>query len=192
MPKDSVRSPLEDWSIWRRGYWFGERTFYSDFHLGLDVIVPHGTPLREPEEGERVLQGTFRQGGNTIHFKGKSGVLYRFLHLKDFNGELGHTGSTGVSTGPHVHIDISRNGSLELTNRANFIDPEAYFAMSEYENTVVRNSASGEFSLFLGGVRRKVSEKRSGLAALTLLQRKMEIVDLPEDVYDNLTKGKDF
>jgi len=63
--------------------------------------------------------------------------------------------------------------------------------MSEYENKVVRNTETGEYSLFLG-VRHKIKEKRAGLASITIQQRKMEFVDLAPDVYNSLPKGSDF
>jgi murein DD-endopeptidase MepM/ murein hydrolase activator NlpD len=41
---------------------------------------------------------------------------------------IGYVGNTGTKGGqPHMHIDISKNGKLELNNYNNFIDPEKYF-----------------------------------------------------------------
>lgn len=126
--------PLTYWKTYKRGYTFGVPTSYSNFHLGLDVICPIGTKLYAWDDCEvvKVLKGP--QGGNTIWVKA-DGMLFRFLHLnkpgvvgKFREGDvIGETGNTGLSTGPHVHIDISKNGKLELNNRKNFIDPEKYF-----------------------------------------------------------------
>lgn len=45
-----------------RGYRFGEKTFYSDFHLGTDYIVPPGTPIFAPAACEISLAGNFPEG----------------------------------------------------------------------------------------------------------------------------------
>jgi len=121
----------------KSGYKFGVKTFYNDFHIGTDKIVPVGTPIYAPTSGKVVSTVNGKEGGNTIQFVDSNGKLWRFLHLSKFaskGGEevkpgqiIGYSGNSGaVSSGPHVHIDISNNGKLELNNRANFIDPDAY------------------------------------------------------------------
>lgn len=124
--------PLKNWHTLKRGYTFGVPTFYSDFHLGLDIIVPEGTQIFAPEAGDvTTMEGS--EGGLTVWLKTKK-HLYRFLHLSELPKEgsvkagaiIGKTGNTGQSSGPHVHIDISK-GELRLGERENFIDPEAFF-----------------------------------------------------------------
>lgn len=97
-------------------------------------MVPEGTPIFAPYDGEvKTLWGD--EGGNTVHFSG-NGHLVRFLHLSKFakkgkvkTGDIiGYSGNTGVSSGPHVHIDVSR-GTLQLNNRKNFVDPDLYFRL---------------------------------------------------------------
>lgn len=43
-----MKYPLKNWRKIKRGYRFGEKTFYSDFHLGTDYIVLPGTLTRGP------------------------------------------------------------------------------------------------------------------------------------------------
>jgi len=134
-----MRLPLKNWSKIKRGYRFGERTFYSDFHLGTDYIVPEGTPIYAPLNCEIVKAGNFPEGGNTVHAKLKSrkyGLLVmRLMHLSKMSplgkykaGDiLGYTGNTGKLTlSPHLHIDLSRK-KVEIKNFKNFIDPEKFF-----------------------------------------------------------------
>lgn len=126
--------PLNKWLVYPRGYKFGQKTFYSDFHLGLDIVCPSGTEIIAwgNLEVSKTLIGA--QGGNTIWIK-IDGKLFRCMHLVKpgkvgFYKEgqvIGYTGNTGTSTAPHLHIDISKNGNLELNNHSNFIDPEEYF-----------------------------------------------------------------
>lgn len=111
-------------SIWPvRGYLsagFGQRldpfTGRKDFHPGIDVSSPNGTRVVAPADGLVVSVG--RQGGygNAIVVDHGYGVVTRYGHLSGFNvkagqrvrrGEvLGFVGSTGRSTGPHLHYEV--------------------------------------------------------------------------------------
>ena len=126
--------PLENWRQLKRGYTFGVKTFYSDFHIGLDVLVPSWTKLYAPYDGN-VVTGIGKEGGNTIYLHVAGGeYLIRFLHLAKFAKQgpvkagdlIGYTGNTGLSTGPHLHVDVSKQ-QLRLYDRKNFIDPERFF-----------------------------------------------------------------
>jgi len=130
----SIEPPLRDWDKLPRGYKFGEKTFYSNFHLGLDVVVPIGTPIYAPCNG-KAEKFIGDKGGNTIWFRPDHNTDFiRFLHLNKFGklgqvykGDIiGYSGNTGNSTGPHVHIDISKK-QLDLGDTRNFINPENYF-----------------------------------------------------------------
>lgn len=61
-----------------------------------------------------------------------------------------------------------------------------------YENKVIRNIANGEFAFVLAGVRRVITKERAGFAALTAYQRKTEIVNVAEGVYNSIPRGVDF
>lgn len=141
-----MRYPLKNWKKIKRGYKFGEKTFYSSFHLGTDYLVPEGTPVYAPALCEIVKSGNFPEGGNTVHVKirnSKYGLLVmRFMHLSQMSplgkykaGEiLGRTGNTGKLTrGAHLHIDLSRK-SVDTKNHSNFINPEIFFGRRGIEN----------------------------------------------------------
>lgn len=129
--------PLKEMMI--GGYRFGQKTTYNGFHIGTDYKAKSGDVLRAPFAGNVIA--TFRESrtpmaGNHIHFKTEiNGQAYvmRFLHLNDFKGIgeyspgdiLGHTGNSGKSTGPHLHVDISRN-EFDILNHSNFINPEVF------------------------------------------------------------------
>jgi murein DD-endopeptidase MepM/ murein hydrolase activator NlpD len=122
--------PLKDRKI--IGYAFGQPTFYSSFHLGTDYMANYNK-LFAPFDGV-VTTSVGPSGGKTIQFKPTNqNVVIRFLHLEQFiktgfvkEGELiARTGNTGVSTGPHLHLDISKD-SFQINNLNNFIDPEKF------------------------------------------------------------------
>lgn len=137
-----MRYPLKNWKQLKRGYGFGEPTFYSSHHFGADYIVPEGTPVYAPASCEIIVAADFPEGGKTIHVQFRTQqyglVVMRCLHLSKFAepgkykaGEIiGYTGNTGKLTrGPHLHLDISRK-IVDPQNTANFIDPEKFFKTS--------------------------------------------------------------
>ena len=129
--------PLKNWDKLKRGYLFGQKTFYSNHHLGLDLIAPAGTPIYAWQDLEITNAICGIQGGFTAWIKCVNNIrLFRIMHLQvrakkgkykegDIIGIVGNTGS--ATTGAHLHIDISKSGSLNLKDFNNFEDPEKYF-----------------------------------------------------------------
>lgn len=111
-------------SIWPvRGYLsaaFGNRadpfTGQRDFHPGLDISTPIGTRVQAPADGVVVTTAEKGAYGNTIIIDHGFGIVTRYGHLSGFNvkpgqsvhrGEvIGFVGSTGRSTGPHLHYEV--------------------------------------------------------------------------------------
>lgn len=96
---------------------------------GIDFAVGSGTPIKAPTSG-RVENRPMTNGyGNYIRFHHGDGYIDEFLHLKDggFVAEgnynqgdvIGYTGSTGNSTGPHVHWHLI-NPAGKRVNPADF------------------------------------------------------------------------
>ena len=111
-------------SIWPvRGYLsagFGNRkdpfTGQRDFHAGIDISTPIGTRIFAPADGvvlSAAVQGAY---GNSIVVDHGYGVVTRYGHLDAYairpgqrvrRGDLiGFVGSTGRSTGPHLHYEV--------------------------------------------------------------------------------------
>ena len=111
-------------SIWPvRGYLsatFGKRldpfTGRPDFHPGIDISTPIGTRVVAPADG--IVLSTALSGGygNAIIIDHGYGVVSRYGHLDSYNvrpgqkvhrGDvIGFVGSTGRSTGPHLHYEV--------------------------------------------------------------------------------------
>jgi murein DD-endopeptidase MepM/ murein hydrolase activator NlpD len=118
-------------SIWPvRGYlssFFGRRkdpfTGQPEFHPGIDISSPTGTPIIAPADGIVAVATTRGGFGNFIIIKHKFGYITRYGHLQKYNvkeGQLvkrgqiiGFLGNTGRSRGPHLHYEVLRNGKAE-------------------------------------------------------------------------------
>ena len=109
---------------------YGVRRYYNGkfakdyYHRGLDYAGAAGSPVIAPASGRvalvgRVYQG-FRVHGNVVGIDHGQGVNSIFMHLSRINvkegdfvkaGQLiGAVGSTGASTGPHLHWGLYVNG----------------------------------------------------------------------------------
>ncbi|MBI5887641.1 MAG: peptidoglycan DD-metalloendopeptidase family protein [Deltaproteobacteria bacterium] len=93
-------------------------------HHGIDYAAPTGTPVEASGSG-RVVSAGWKSGyGNFIELKHPNGYVTGYGHLSRIGkgvspgraveqGEvIGYVGSTGISTGPHLHYEIKVNGSL--------------------------------------------------------------------------------
>lgn len=104
---------------------FGSRTdpftFKPSFHAGLDFDAVAGTPFFATASG-RVIEAGWQQGyGNQILIDHGDGFSTRYAHAErvyvkqgtivEQGTVLGAIGSTGRSTGPHLHYEVIHNGS---------------------------------------------------------------------------------
>ncbi|HHT23987.1 MAG TPA: peptidoglycan DD-metalloendopeptidase family protein [Clostridiaceae bacterium] len=111
--------------------YYGYRTFggYSDFHTGTDIGAPSGTPVVAPAPGTVTFVGWKNVNGNTVIIDHGNGMTSLYCHLSGYACSVGqvvstgqticYIGSTGFSTGPHLHYEIRVNGS--------FVDPLTYY-----------------------------------------------------------------
>ena len=103
---------------------FGYRTHpilgYSKFHSGVDIPAPSGTPIVAAKSGTVILSRLMSGYGNVIMIDHGDTVTV-YAHCSALNKSVGDSvsagdvvafvGSTGLSTGPHLHFEVRVNGS---------------------------------------------------------------------------------
>ena len=95
---------------------------YTKMHLGTDFAAPTGTPIMASGDGKITKVGWCGGGGNCVKIKHNSIYQTVYAHMSKFGrgikkgvrvkqGEIiGYVGSTGLSTGPHLHYEVIENG----------------------------------------------------------------------------------
>lgn len=93
---------------------------YKKMHKGVDFAAPRGTPILAAGSGVVERANRFGSFGNYIKIRHTDGYKTAYAHLKGFNVKkgqrvrqddvIGYVGTTGRSTGPHLHYEVHHNG----------------------------------------------------------------------------------
>jgi len=95
---------------------------YNKMHRGTDFAAPTGTPIMASGAGKIIRARWCGGGGNCVKIKHNSTYETVYAHMKSFargikegkrvkQGQIiGYVGSTGLSTGPHLHYEVIVNG----------------------------------------------------------------------------------
>tara|TARA_Y100000817_G_scaffold298428_1_gene275611 strand:- start:313 stop:1140 length:828 start_codon:yes stop_codon:yes gene_type:complete len=111
---------------------YGTRRFYNGkegkYHNGLDIAAPLGTEIVAPSSGKVLLTGDYFYNGKFIYVEHGQNLKSIFIHLNKIlvnagdmikkGQKIGEVGSTGKSTGPHLHWSVTLNSV--------YIDPETF------------------------------------------------------------------
>jgi murein DD-endopeptidase MepM/ murein hydrolase activator NlpD len=130
--KGLIRTPVEGA---RQSSGFGMRFHpvlgYSRMHQGVDFAAPSGTPILASAAGTVVMAGWGGGYGNVVILDHGKGMRTRYAHMSKVgvkNGQrvgqgqmIGRVGSTGLSTGPHLHYEVWQNGKPVNPRQAKFM-----------------------------------------------------------------------
>ena len=117
-------------------------------HMGIDYAAPIGTPIFSVANGKVAHLGYSGAFGNLIILEHPGNYHTYYAHLSNFNVELavgnevrrgleiGYVGSTGRSTGPHLHFELRKNSV--------YVDP--YGSKTQLDLWSMRNNESGQLT----------------------------------------------
>jgi murein DD-endopeptidase MepM/ murein hydrolase activator NlpD len=117
-------------------------------HMGIDYAAPVGTPIFSVANGRVVHQGFSGAFGNLIVLEHPGGYHTYYAHLSNYNSELevgnevrrgleiGYVGTTGRSTGPHLHFELRKDGI--------YVDP--YASKIQLDLWSMRDNESGQLT----------------------------------------------
>jgi murein DD-endopeptidase MepM/ murein hydrolase activator NlpD len=104
---------------------------YKRMHAGIDFKASHGTPIYAVTDGTVQFAGRHGGHGNYVKLSHGGGLATGYGHMSRIavsNGArvrrgqvIGYVGSTGLSTGPHLHYEMYRNGKTVNPSSVNFV-----------------------------------------------------------------------
>lgn len=112
------------------GYRLNLFTGEKEIHNGIDIAVSAGTPIHAVHDGKVVLAGDAGDYGLCVVIEDERGYQSRYAHCQSLSvtagqeikkgEEIAIVGSTGNSTGPHLHLEVSYQG--QRLNPFYFVD----------------------------------------------------------------------
>lgn len=110
------------------GYRIHPITKEENFHNGIDISCPIGTPVLAPDDGEIIDLWLHKTGGVSLAMLTNGNIRFGFAHLDGYSCNLGDmvkkgdviafSGNSGRSTGPHLHFTMKINDE--------WVDPVQY------------------------------------------------------------------
>ena len=134
MRKQFLRAPIDFYRISSR---FNKKRLHPIFktirpHLGTDYAAPSGTPIYSTGDGKIIFKGTKGGYGKTIIIKHGNIYSTLYAHMSKYKKGIhvgkkvkqkeviGYVGSTGYSTGPHVHYEFRVRGKHKNSLKVKF------------------------------------------------------------------------
>jgi murein DD-endopeptidase MepM/ murein hydrolase activator NlpD len=128
-------------------------------HDGIDLVNKIGTPIHSVAEGKVIYKGWLGGYGKAVKIKHKNGYITLYGHLKGFahirkgqwikQGQvIGYLGNTGLSTGPHLHFGVMKNGK--------WINP---LKIKKSAKITLYGAKRREFKKFVASIQKDIEEK---------------------------------
>ncbi|MCB9560893.1 MAG: peptidoglycan DD-metalloendopeptidase family protein [Kofleriaceae bacterium] len=148
-------------------------------HFGVDYAAPVGTPVWAAASGTIVKRAPSGGAGNLVEIKHDGGLVTQYMHLSKFapgqkvgqrveaKTVIGYVGTTGLSTGPHLHFGVKKNGA--------HIDPL----------TMAPQRAAGIAKKDAAGFRAAVAERQGRMNAISIREGGAGVDDDKDEIPDD-------
>ncbi len=123
-------------------------------HNGWDIAVPAGTPVYPTQDGTVYFAGPYKGYGNLVAVEHGQGVLTLYGHNSevlvkpgqrvDTKTVIAHAGSTGRSTGPHVHYEVRQLPATQRQERREQFAAELKAAVEERLDQLITDFETGK------------------------------------------------
>ncbi|GHV08309.1 peptidase M24 [Clostridia bacterium] len=112
----------------------------KNYHKGVDIALPLGTPIMAGQDGTVTFAGYSGDYGNVVVIEGDKGLVSKYAHCDTISVAVGQpvkagdviatVGNTGASTGAHLHLEIISNG--QYLNPIFFADTGSFSLTPSY------------------------------------------------------------
>lgn len=208
-------SPIKQEDIEKVSSGFGPAknpiTKQMDFHKGIDLVASTGKDVVASATGTIKESAIDDASGNYILIKHENGYSTKYLHLNDRAAEvgeqvnsgevIGHVGSTGKSTGPHLHFEILEGGQA--------IDPQSLvpFKVEEEKTKSIKPVKSIKTKTYktielvidkdtsdeeLEAMKKDLAEKDVDFSYTVVHNSNDEIIDITLNISGTSTNGEKF
>jgi murein DD-endopeptidase MepM/ murein hydrolase activator NlpD len=133
---------------------------YTRMHKGMDFRAGYGTPILAATDGRVAMAGWAGGYGKQVRISHAGGLMTSYSHMSRIVAEpgsfvkqgqlIGYVGSTGLSTGPHLHYELYRNGvpvnpaSVRFTMRSQLSGSELAAFRSRLQGLLAVRAGAGE------------------------------------------------
>jgi murein DD-endopeptidase MepM/ murein hydrolase activator NlpD len=146
------------------GYRYHPILHFTRFHAGVDIGAAWGSPIVAAADGQVVAAGWAGGYGREVQIAHSGGITSLYGHMSDIVAQpgsfvhagqlIGYVGSSGLSTGPHVHFEVRQNGQP--------VNPlEVRFASTPVADTHLADAVKARLKVLLSVGTQKPSSARS-------------------------------
>lgn len=174
----------------------------STNHLGIDLAAPAGTDIKSLRNGKVVASYYHNNQGHVIRIQQDDGVVAQYQHMQgkspiavgqsvSAGQSIGKVGSTGRSSGNHLHLEITKNGAK--------VDPKKY--LDEQGKAIATSTKeTAEHAQDIDGLQSMLTQSSMDILAINqqIRDAQMEIVDtvslrygLLKENYDGLLQNSE-
>ena len=148
---------------------FGKRRHpvlgYTKMHAGVDFAAPKGTPIFAAGDGVVEKAGWFSSYGKYIRIRHGSKLKTAYAHMSKINSKvkagqrvkqgqvIGYVGTTGRSTGPHLHYEVMKNGHKVNPRSVNLPVGEDLYGKEKENFKYVMNKLRRQYAATVEGIK---------------------------------------